>query len=491
MQKERIRAFNTHSPNPKGEYLLYWMQAYRRLEYNHSLDYAISLAKEYGKPLVVYEGLRMDYPWNSERIHRFVMEGMEENFLAAEKKGFTYFCFVETKKRSARGLLKSLSEEAVAIVTDDFPCFIIPEQTTKLAEKVSVPIYSVDGNGIIPLKLYGEFASAARILRPRIHKLFPESFIHISNSKPSVKSLPIWDKKSGYKFWNPKEEKIEKLLGEISFQNQVASVPIVGGRKNALLALKKFLSKNILDYGEGRSNPHSPENSHVSGLSPYLHFGYISIDEIVSSVLNYNSPEKWAPDLLNYDRKGKKEFFHKRESINDFLDELLTWRDIGYLMFSLKPEFRKDLSILPDWLKKNNLKHKKDKREFLYSKVQLENYKTHDKVWNSAQKELVLTGRMHNYLRMLWGKKVIEWTSSLEEAFEILEDLNNKYALDGRNPNSYTGILWCFGLFDRPWFPERNIFGNIRYMSSDSTMKKFKMQEYLDYIDKLSNRDLF
>jgi deoxyribodipyrimidine photo-lyase len=119
----------------------------------------------------------------------------------------------------------------------------------------------------------------------------------------------------------------------------------------------------------------------------------------------------------------------------------------------LEPSFRKDLSILRDWLKKNNLKHKEDKREHLYTKLQLENFVTHDKLWNLAQKELVFTGKMHNYMRMLWGKKVIEWTSSLEEAFEILEDFNNKYALDGRNPNSYTGILWCFGLFDRPWCP--------------------------------------
>jgi deoxyribodipyrimidine photo-lyase len=171
--------------------------------------------------------------------------------------------------------------------------------------------------------------------------------------------------------------------------------------------------------------------------------------------------------------------------VNSFLDELLTWRDIGFLLFHKNPSFNKDISILPEWIKTNLKKHSKDKRSFIYTKEQFENCSTHDNLWNSAQKELMITGRMHNYMRMLWGKKVIEWTPSYEEAFLILEDFNNKYAYDGRNPNSYSGILWCFGLFDRPWFPERPVFGNLRFMSSDSTMKKFKMTGYLQYISSL------
>ncbi len=492
MQKERVRLVKNFSPNVKGEYVLYWMQAYRRLEYNHSLDFAISLAEQYKKPLVVYEGLRQDYPWNSPRIHRFVLEGMENNFFEAEKKGFTYWSFVETSKNPARGILKSICEKAVVVVTDDFPCFILPEQTTKLANKISVPLYAIDGNGIIPLKLYGEFASAARILRPRIHKLFPNSFQNLANKNPSIKDLPTWNKAPTIPTWNPKIKSIDEFLKEISFQNQVSIISSTkGGRKQALILLQEFLEKKILHYEEGRSNPHSPQVSPVSGLSPYIHFGYISIDEIVTSVLNLNSKETWTIEKLNSSQVGKKEFFHKNPSIYGFLDELLTWRDIGYLMFFVNPSFRKDLRILPDWLKQNNLKHKSDKREYLYTKSQLENFATHDKLWNLAQKELVFTGRMHNYMRMLWGKKVIEWTSNLEEAFEILEDLNNKYALDGRNPNSYTGILWCFGLFDRPWFPERNIFGNIRYMSTDSALRKFQMQEYINYVEGLTQETLF
>lgn len=158
-------------------------------------------------------------------------------------------------------------------------------------------------------------------------------------------------------------------------------------------------------------------------------------------------------------------------------------------MFWKKPSFRKDLSILPDWIQKNLDFHKNDVRPYIYTKEQLENSKTHDVIWNAAQKELVLSGCIQNYLRMLWGKKVIEWSPDYQTAFEILEEFNNKYAYDGRDPNSYNGILWCFGLFDRPWFPERNVFGNIRTMSSDSTKKKFKLQTYLDYVQSLEERN--
>jgi deoxyribodipyrimidine photo-lyase len=256
--------------------------------------------------------------------------------------------------------------------------------------------------------------------------------------------------------------------------------------------LDEFIEKKLLYYGEGRSIPQSPELSPSSGLSAYLHFGYISIDEIVIRVLSSVEKQKWAPDLLNVKDKGKKHgYFHSNTSVCDFLDELLTWRDIGYLMFFLNPGFRKDLSILPDWVKKNNLAHEKDKREYLYTKEELRHAQTHDKLWNLAQKEIVTTGKMHNYMRMLWGKKVMEWTKNFQEAFEILEDFNNLYALDGRNPNSYTGILWCFGLFDRPWFPERNIFGTIRYMSTDSAMRKFDMKGYLRYLESLNEESLF
>ncbi|HMV42251.1 MAG TPA: deoxyribodipyrimidine photolyase [Leptospiraceae bacterium] len=470
-------------------YVLYWMQAYRRMHSNHALDYAISISKELQKELVIYEGLRMDYRWNSKRFHKFILEGMCDNREECEKLEINYWSFVETNDNPAKGLLKKIAEKACIIITDDFPSFIIPEQIEKLANKIDCKLIAVDSNSIIPISLYGEKASAARVLRPRVHKLFAEAYIHQAKTKITKKDLFLTNHKSKapFKEFSGKREDIEKVLSKITFSNHVEPVrDTIGGSKEAAKKLSHFIKKNLNLYGDNRSNPQPQDKAPVTGLSPYLHFGHISVETIVTECLNADRKDKWAPDLLNLDAKGDKDlFFGKNLSLNSFFDELLTWRDIGYLFFFAEREFHKDLKVLPDWLQKNLEKHAKDKREFLYKLKDFEAAETHDPLWNAAQKELVLTGRMHNYMRMLWGKKIIEWTATYKEAFEIAEELNNKYAYDGRNPNSYTGILWCFGLFDRPWFPERNVFGTIRFMSSDSTKKKFKMKEYLEYVDNL------
>jgi deoxyribodipyrimidine photo-lyase len=488
----RVREVNQKPFHEKGEYILYWMQAYRRFESNHALDYAIYLSNKFKKELVVYEGLRSDYRWNSKRIHKFILEGMCDNKETAEKLGINYWAFVETPDNPAKGILRKISEKAFAVVTDDFPSFIIPEQIKRLSSKIECSLFAVDSNSIIPITLYGEHASAARVLRPRIHKLFAESYIHRAKEKITKKDLFSVEKnaKPPFKEFKADKKEIETTLSKISFDDEILPVnDMIGGSKESQKKLNYFIKNNLNLYGDNRSNPHSPLLTPASAMSPYLHFGHISVETIITRCLDSTTTEKWAPDLLNIDAKGDKDlFFGKNLSLNSYFDELLTWRDIGYLLFWPKKEFHKDLSVLPEWIQKNLNKHAADKREYLYTKKQLEASKTHDPLWNAAQKELVLTGRMHNYMRMLWGKKVMEWTKTYQEAFQILEEFNNKYAYDGRNPNSYTGILWCFGLFDRPWFPERNVFGNLRYMSSDSTKKKFKMSEYLDYIAKVENK---
>ena len=495
--QKRVRDTNQKPVLETKKYVLYWIQAYRRFESNHALDYAIFIAKQLNKELVGYEGLRIDYRWNSKRFHKFILEGMCDNRHTSEKIGINYWAYVETPDNPAKGLLRKISEKACIVVTDDFPSFIIPEQIKNLSDKIDCKLVAVDSNGIIPISLYGEHASAARVLRPRIHKLFPEAYIHRANEKISKKDLVSVEKpsKPPFKEFKATKEEIDKTLSKISFLNQIEPVgDMIGGTKEALRKLEFFLKNNLNLYGDNRSNPHSPKLTPASAMSPYLHFGHISVETIVSRCLNFNQNEVWAPDKINMDSKGDKDvFFGKNPSLNSYFDELLTWRDIGYLLFWPKKEFHKDLRILPEWIQKILQKHSADKRDYLYTRKEFQAAKTHDPLWNAAQKELVITGRMHNYMRMLWGKKVIEWSRTYKEAFDTLEEFNNLYAYDGRNPNSYTGILWCFGLFDRPWFPERNVHGNLRYMSSDSTKKKFKMSEYLEYIAKLENKqnDLF
>jgi deoxyribodipyrimidine photo-lyase len=488
----RVRDTNQKPILEKNVYVLYWMQAYRRFESNHALDYAVFLAKKLGKELIVYEGLRTDYKWNSERLHKFILEGICDNRQTAERLGINYWSFVETLDNPARGILRKISEKACAVVTDDFPAFIIPEQIDKLSKKIDCKLIAVDSNSIIPISLYGEHASAARVLRPRIHRLFAEAYVHRAKEKISKKDLIQVEKisKAPFKEFKIEKQDIDKFLSKISFSNSVKPASdMIGGSKIALEKLNYFIKNNLNLYGDNRSNPHSPKLTPVSAMSPYLHFGHISVETIIARCLNADEKETWAPDKLNIDAKGDKDaFFGKNKSLNSYFDELITWRDIGYLLFWPKKEFNKDLRILPEWIQKILIKHATDKRDYLYTRKELEAAKTHDPLWNAAQKELIITGRMHNYMRMLWGKKVIEWSKTYKEAFDTLEEFNNKYAYDGKNPNSYTGILWCFGLFDRPWFPERNVHGNLRYMSSDSTKKKFRMMEYLEYAAKLEGK---
>jgi deoxyribodipyrimidine photo-lyase len=463
------------------------MQAYRRMHYNHSLDFAVRLAKENNSKLIIYEGLRKDYPWSSPRLHKFILEGMCDNYEDSKKQGFTYWSYVEEDSNPARGLLKLLSKDAVAVVTDDFPSFIIPEQTDALSKKIDCTLYSIDGNSIIPIGMYGTFASAARILRPRVHLLFSGGYQNKSKSAYKLKDIESlqFEGKPPFEPFSCNAKDIDSKLKNITFRHPEVK-PFLknrGGRKEALKNLKEFLSKKLSRYHEDRNQPGDPYKTCVSLMSPYLHFGHISQEEIVREVLD-DGGEEWKVQNMNMKMKGKRDdIYSKRPEVNSYLDELITWRDIGYHLFWQERSFKKDLNNLPGWAKENMKKHAKDKRKILYSKEQLDQSLTHDVVWNAAQKELKLTGRMHNYLRMLWGKKIIEWTPNYQTAFEIMEDFNNLYAYDGRNPNSYTGILWCFGLFDRPWFPERDVFGVFRYMSSDSTVKKLKMAPYYKYLE--------
>ena len=226
-------------------------------------------------------------------------------------------------------------------------------------------------------------------------------------------------------------------------------------------------------YTEERNHP---DAGATSGLSPYLHFGKISIHEVVRDILEkYELEDRCRALVYN---NGSKGFFPGPPEVDAFLDEALTWRETGYHFCFHRADYDKYES-LPDWALRTLEEHKKDRREHLYNLDQLESASTYDEIWNAAQRELMQTGKIHNYLRMLWGKKILEWSKSPKQALETTLHLNNKYSIDGRNPNSYSGVFWIFGRFDRPW-QERDVFGKIRYMSSEQTRKKVRLKEYLE-----------
>ncbi|MCM2256879.1 MAG: deoxyribodipyrimidine photolyase [Vicinamibacteria bacterium] len=486
----RLRRLNTEPLRANGEYVLYWMQIYRRLERNHALDYALRCSRELGKPLVIYEGLRLRYPWASARTHAFVLAGMAANHAAAKERGLNYWAFVETPKHDrgspdGHGLLHRLAARAAVVVTDDYPCYIVPGQSEALARTTDVGVFAVDGNSVVPLSLLGAPISAAAHLRPRLHKAFAEAWPHRAKARPVFDEIATKRVSAPFPTWTPPRD-LGAVIRALPFGEPVPPVTSMpGGTTAARARLAEFLAKRLRGYAEARSQPRAPQDGHASGLSPYLHFGHLSIEEVVEKALHTTGD--WDVHELRLHHRGKREgFFSDDADVNGFLDEALTWRDVGFQWhWHRRADTASLQTALPGWAMGSLRAHASDPRAYTYSIEEWEAGATHDPLWNAAQRELVATGTIHNYLRMLWGKKVIEWSKSPDEAYRTLVHLNNKYALDGRDPNSWTGILWCFGLFDRPWAPERKVLGVLRYMSSANTAKKFKLDPYYRYVESL------
>jgi deoxyribodipyrimidine photo-lyase len=236
--------------------------------------------------------------------------------------------------------------------------------------------------------------------------------------------------------------------------------------------LQEFLANRLIRYADDRNAVSKPA---TSGLSPWFHFGHISTIEVVQQILQSNG---WDPETIQIPRKGSREgWWNLEPAVESFLDQIITWRELGFNNAYHNPQHNKYES-LPNWAKTTLMEHASDER-VQYTLKQIEEADTHDEIWNAAQRQLVRNGIIHNYLRMLWGKRILEWAPSPQDAADWMIELNDRYALDGRDPNSYTGIFWVLGRHDRAWGPERAIFGKIRYMSSANTRRKFDLKPYL------------
>jgi len=475
----RVRALNGAELCNNGKYVLYWMIAARRSHDNFALDHAIEYAKHMHKPLLVLEALRVAYPFASDRFHRFVIDGMADNALAFDKAGIAYHAYVEPDAGAGSGLLQALARDAAVVVTDDFPCFFLPKMLAAAGKQLAVRLEAVDSNGVLPIRALDKACFRAFDFRRAVQKSFAAHWA----ARPAPAPLRGLDlpklafPKQIRERWPAASAAL--LRGEASALAALPidhSVPIVsyrGGIRAAQKALSEFVDEKLERYAEDRNHP---DKSATSGLSPYLHFGHLSVHRIVTAIAER---EDWSPVDLGERTRGERTGFWKmRPSAEAFMDQLITWREVGLNYCAHEPDY-KSFSSLPNWAQKTLTEHKTDERPKLYTRAQLDAARTYDPIWNAAQRELVREGRIHNYLRMLWGKKILEWSKTPEQALATAIYLNDRYAVDGRDPNSYSGILWCFGRYDRAWGPVRPIFGTIRYMSSENTAKKLWLAEYL------------
>lgn len=473
----RIRPLNGAPIRRDGGFVLYWMTAFRRTSWNFALQRAAEWCRELGRPLLILEALRCSYPWASDRFHQFVLEGMADNRRRCEGAGITYHPYAEPEVGHGKGLLSALSEEACLVVADDCPAFFLPHMLRAAGPRVPVRFEAVDSNGLVPLRAAGRAFPTAYSFRRFLQKVLPGHLEDFPLPDPLAGVADADLPRKVERRWPAAAPALlagaPDALASLPIDHRVKPTALRGGEAAGRARLAEFADDRLPRYAEDRNHP---DRDAGSGLSPYLHFGHLSAHEVFSAVMGR---EGWAEDLLSRRADGRRAgWWGAGESAEAFIDQLVTWRELGFVGCAFGPAWDRYES-LPAWAKTTLERHAADRRPTLYTQGELEAAATHDPLWNAAQRQLVREGRIHNYLRMLWGKKILEWSPSPRQALAAMSELNDRYALDGRDPNSLTGIFWCLGRHDRAWGPERPIFGTVRYMSSESTRRKADVKRYL------------
>ncbi len=477
---ERLRVHVDRPVRPDRALVLYWMIAYRRLDFNFALQRAVDWARDLDRPLLVLEPLRCGYRWASDRHHRFVLDGMADHRRRLEGSRVGYHPYVEPTPGAGRGLLETLARRACVVVTDDWPCFFLPRVVRAAASALDVRLELVDSNGLYPVRATDRVFNTARSFRRHLQgelapwmERFPREHPLVGDPLPQAGPLPreILDRwpAAGPELLDPAGEG----LAELPIDHDVPPVPFRGGPGPGAEVLASFVEERLGRYAASGSDPDADA---TSGLSPWLHFGHLSAHAVFRAVAER---EGWSPDRLSARPDGKRSgWWGMGQDAEAFLDELVTWREIGFNRCALTDDYDRWES-LPEWARDTLEAHASDPRDPLYDLEAFEAAVTHDPLWNAAQRQLRVEGRIHNYLRMLWGKKILEWSAGPREALRVLLSLNDRWAVDGRDPNSYNGIFWCLGRYDRGW-PERPVFGKVRSMSSDATRRKVALEGWLE-----------
>ena len=476
----RIRTLNDAPPGPSARYVLYWMIANRRLGWNFALQHAVDWAVRVRLPLVIFEPLRIGYPWASDRLHQFVLEGMADTARRIRQRPeVTYLPYVEPEADAGKGLLAALAAEASVVVSDDFPAFIVPSTLAAASGSLPVRLEVVDANGLLPMREPGRVFPTAYAFRRHLQRALPPHLAERPSADP-LAAMPAASRAdipaSIQTRWpSPATALIDGLMsvGALPISHAVSAIAARGGATAAEAALDCFVSQGLPHYADARNHVEDDVSSH---LSPYLHFGHLGSWQVVDRLLDC---EGWIGVTSARATGAREGWWGVAPNVEAFLDQVVTWRELGFNKCVGDPDGYDRFESLPPWALATLGKHEADRRTYRYGLDAFESGATHDPLWNAAQTQLVTEGRIHNYLRMLWGKKILEWTATPRDALAVMIELNNKYAVDGRDPNSYSGIFWTLGRYDRPWAPERPVFGTVRYMSSENTARKMPVKGYI------------
>lgn len=447
IQPSRIQALTPGDPR-EGEFVLYWMQASVRAAFNHALEYAVEQANLLGKPLVVYFGITADYPDANLRHYLFLIQGLAQTQDALKRRGISLVVRLESPEKG----VVDLARRAALVVVDRGYTRIQRRWRQEAARNLDLPLTQVESDAVVPVEEAMEKeAYSAAVLRRRLQKKLPDYLVPLNVRDVAKDSL-------GLTLDSEPLDDPAVLLDSLDVERSVLPAPsFTGGEAEARRRLQGFVEDRLDAYPELSRDP-SKEG--LSNLSPYLHFGHISPLEIALEVTKRGGP-----------------------GVEAFLEELIVRRELSLNFVLYNPAYD-GFEALPDWCRRSLEDHAGDPREFIYSREDWEAAQTHDPYWNAAQKEMVCRGKMHGYMRMYWGKKLLEWSETPEEAFTTALFLNNKYELDGRDPNGFAGVAWCFGKHDRPW-TERPVFGKIRYMNANGLRRKFDVEAYVRRIDHL------
>jgi deoxyribodipyrimidine photo-lyase len=448
IQVERVQDLNEADVR-EGGYVLYWMQSSQRAEQNHALEYAVQRANDLDQRLLVVFGLTDDYPEANLRHYTFMLEGLKDAQEAIEKRGIE----MVVREGSPEEVALEAGKDASLIVTDRG--YMRPQKKWrgKVAREADCLVTQVESDVVVPVELAsGKQEHAARTLRPKIQEYLEDFLVALRPTRVEKRSKNM--REDGLDLSD-----VEKVLDGMDLDRSVGALSHLykGGNSEAKKIFRRFLKQGLGDYDANRNQP---QTDYVSHMSKYLHFGHVSPIWLVLQA---------------------REASAKQNNIESFVEELVVRRELSMNFVFYNNDYD-SYSNLPGWARKTLEEHKGDEREYTYTRKQLENAGTHDEYWNAAMKEMVHTGYMHNYMRMYWGKKILEWSNTPEHAYKTTLYLNNKYFLDGRDPNSFANVAWVFGQHDRGW-TEREVYGKVRYMSSGGLERKTKPDQYVEKVE--------